>query len=195
MKYDVILAGVGGQGVLSLAAIIASSAMEEGLAVKQAEVHGMAQRGGAVQSHLRLASGPIASDLVPKGTASMILSMEPLESLRYLEYLAADGTLVTATHPVENIGDYPELAMLLAEIRKLPRAALVDAEAMARKEGNPAGVNVVMVGAASHWLPVQEATLRRNIERRFASRGQAVVDANLRLFEAGRQAASGLQRA
>jgi indolepyruvate ferredoxin oxidoreductase, beta subunit len=195
MKYDVILAGVGGQGVLSLAAIIASSAMEEGLSVKQAEVHGMAQRGGAVQSHLRLASGPIASDLVPKGTASMILSMEPLESLRYLEYLSATGTLVTATHPVENISDYPELQSLLAQIRKLPRAALVDAEAMARKEGNPAGVNVVMVGAASHWLPVKEATLRRNIEKRFASRGQAVVDANLRLFAAGREAAAGLQRA
>ncbi len=195
MKYDVILAGVGGQGVLSLAAIIASSAMEEGLAVKQAEVHGMAQRGGAVQSHLRLASGPIASDLVPKGTASMILSMEPLESQRYLDYLAAGGTLVTATHPVENIPDYPELAALLSKIRNLPRAALVDAEEMARKEGNPAGVNVVMVGAASRWLPVQEATLRRNIERRFASRGPAVVAANLRLFESGRQATSGLQLA
>jgi indolepyruvate ferredoxin oxidoreductase beta subunit len=193
MKYDVILAGVGGQGVLSLAAIIASAAMEEGLSVKQAEVHGMAQRGGAVQSHLRLASGPIASDVVPKGTASMILSMEPLESLRYLDYLTAGGTVVTATHPVENIPDYPALPALLAQIATLPRAVLVDAEAMARKEGNPAGVNVVMVGAASRWLPVKEATLRRNIERRFASRGQSVVDANLRLFESGRQVAATLQ--
>jgi len=193
MKYDVILAGVGGQGVLSLAAIIASAAMEEGLAVKQSEVHGMAQRGGAVQSHLRLASGPIASDLVPKGCAAMILALEPLESLRYLDFLAADGTLVTSTHPVANIPDYPELAALLAQIRGLPRAVLVDAEEMARREGNPAGVNVVMVGAAARWLPVQEATLRRNIERRFASRGAAVVAANLRLFEAGRQTAAALQ--
>lgn len=195
MKYDVILAGVGGQGVLSLAAIIASAAMEEGLEVKQSEVHGMAQRGGAVQSHLRLASGPIASDLVPRGSASMILGMEPLESLRYLDFLSPDGTLVTATNPVTNIADYPELHELLAQIRRLPHAVLVDAEALARREGNPAGVNVVMVGAASLWLPVQETTLRRNIERRFAARGAPVVAANLRLFEAGRLVATSPQPA
>ena len=153
----------------------------------------MAQRGGAVQSHLRLASAPIASDLVPKGSAAMILALEPLESLRYLDFLAPNGTLVTATNPVANIADYPELPVLLAQIRSLPRAVLVDAEEMARREGNPAGVNVVMVGAASRWLPVPEATLRRNIERRFASRGSAVVAANLRLFAAGRQAAADLQ--
>ena len=191
MKYDVIIAGVGGQGVLSVAAIIASAAMEEGLEVKQSEVHGMAQRGGAVQANLRLASGPIASDMVPRGSASMILSMEPLESLRYLDYLSADGALVTATNPVSNIPDYPELPGLLAKIRELPRAVLVDAESLARREGNPQGVNVVMVGAASRWLPVKEATLRRYIERRFASRGAAMVEANLRLFEAGREAAAG----
>ena len=193
MKYDVILAGVGGQGVLSLAAIIASAAMEEGLAVKQSEVHGMAQRGGAVQSHLRLASAPIASDLVPKGSASMILALEPLESLRYLDFLAPDGTVVTATNPVANIPDYPELTALLTRIRALPHAVLVDAESLAKREGNPAGVNVVMVGAASRWLPVAEATLRRNIERRFASRGAKVVEANMRLFDAGRRVASDLQ--
>jgi indolepyruvate ferredoxin oxidoreductase beta subunit len=195
MKYDVIIAGVGGQGVLSVAVIIASAAMEEGLSVKQSEVHGMAQRGGAVQANLRLASAPIASDMVPRGSASMILSMEPLESLRYLDYLAADGALVTATHPVTNIPDYPDLETLLEQIRRLPRAVLVDAESLARHEGNPQGVNVVMVGAASRWLPVKETTLRRYIERRFASRGLAMVETNLRLFDAGRQAAANQQLA
>ncbi len=193
MKYDVIIAGVGGQGVLSVAAIIASAAMEEGLSVKQSEVHGMAQRGGAVQANLRLASSPIASDMVPRGSASMILSMEPLESLRYLDYLAPEGALVTSTHPVTNIPDYPDLDTLLEQIRRLPRAVLVDAESLARHEGNPQGVNVVMVGAASRWLPVKEATLRRYIERRFAGRGAAMVEKNLRLFDAGRQAAAGQQ--
>jgi len=195
MKYDVIIAGVGGQGVLSVAVIIASAAMEEGLSVKQSEVHGMAQRGGAVQANLRLASSPIASDMIPRGSASMILSMEPLESLRYLDYLAADGALVTATSPVTNIPDYPALDQLLGQIRRLPHAVLVDAESLARHEGNPQGVNVVMVGAASRWLPVKEATLRRYIERRFASRGQAMVETNLRLFDAGRQAAADQQLA
>jgi len=195
MKYDVIIAGVGGQGVLSLGAIIASAAMEEGLAVKQSEVHGMAQRGGAVQANLRLASGPVASDMVPKGGAAMILGMEPLESLRYLDYLAPDGTLITATDPVCNIPDYPDLAAVLAQIRRLPHSVLVEAESLARREGNPRGVNVVMVGAASRWLPVRETTLRRNIEQRFAARGAAVVAANLRLFDAGLRAAAGEQPA
>lgn len=193
MKYDVIIAGVGGQGVLSVAAIIASAAMEEGLYVKQSEVHGMAQRGGAVQANLRLGSQPIASDMVPRGLASMILSMEPLESLRYLDYLAPTGAFVTATNPVSNIPDYPDLPALLDRIRRLPRAVLVDAESLARHEGNPQGVNVVMVGAAARWLPVEESTLRRYIERRFASRGAGVIEANLRLFEAGRHAATDQQ--
>jgi len=179
--------------VLSVAAIIASAAMEEGLHVKQSEVHGMAQRGGAVQANLRLGSEPIASDMVPRGRASMILSMEPLESLRYLDYLAPDGALVTATNPVSNISDYPKLPELLSQIRRLPRAVLVDAETLARREGNPLGVNVVMVGAAARWLPVEESSLRRFIERRFAPRGASVVEANLRLFEAGKQAASDQQ--
>lgn len=189
MKFDVVLAGVGGQGVLSLAAIIAGAAMEEGLDVKQSEVHGMAQRGGAVQAYLRIASDKVASALVPKGRASMILSMEPLESLRYLDYLSPEGRIVTSSNPVANIGDYPALEELLGQIRRIPGAVLVDAETLARAEKNLQGINVVMVGAASRWLPVQEATLRRNIERRFAKRGAAVVESNLRLFGAGREAA------
>src|SRR5512138_2857743 len=128
MKYDIILAGVGGQGVLSVSAIIASSAMKEGLAVKQSEVHGMSQRGGAVLANLRLSDRPIASDLISLGAASMILSMEPLESLRYLPYLNPAGTIITASDPMVNIADYPALDGLLASIRTLPNASLVDAE-------------------------------------------------------------------
>ena len=130
MKFDIIIAGVGGQGVLSVSAIIASSAMQEGLAVKQSEVHGMSQRGGAVLANLRLSSAPIASDLIPRGSAAMILSMEPLESLRYLEYLSPEGTVITATNPVANIPDYPPVEDVLANIRRLPHALTVDAESL-----------------------------------------------------------------
>ncbi|HSE37567.1 MAG TPA: 2-oxoacid:acceptor oxidoreductase family protein, partial [Blastocatellia bacterium] len=109
MKYDIILAGVGGQGVLSVSAVIGSAARSQGLFVKLSEVHGMSQRGGGVVANLRLADKPIASDLIPLGGASMILSMEPLESLRYLNYLSPEGVLITSTNPVVNIPDYPNL--------------------------------------------------------------------------------------
>jgi indolepyruvate ferredoxin oxidoreductase beta subunit len=189
MKYDIIVTGVGGQGVLSIAAVIATAALENKLYVKQSEVHGMAQRGGAVFAHLRLGSEPVASDLVSRGCASMILSLEPLESLRYLEYLGPDGWLVTSTSPTENMAAYPQLPVLLERIRSLPHAVLIDAEELARKERNLQGVNMVMVGAASNWLPLDPDSLVRCIERRFAARGEAVVRSNLKLFDAGREAA------
>ena len=190
MKFDIILAGVGGQGVLSVSAIIASSAMAQGLAVKQSEVHGMSQRGGAVLANLRLSDRPIASDLIPRGTASLILSMEPLESLRYLEFLSARGTVITATNPVANIPDYPPVDEVLARVRSLPRAVTVDAESLARKAGSARATNMVMVGAASPLLPVSFGTIEHFVQAIFASKGAKVVETNLKALHAGRDAAS-----
>ena len=190
MKFDIILAGVGGQGVLSVSAIIASSAMKEGLAVKQSEVHGMSQRGGAVLANLRLSDRPIASDLIPRGSASLILSMEPLESLRYLEFLSADGTVITATNPVANIADYPPVDEVLAHIRGLPHALTIDAESLARKAGSARATNMVMVGAASPLLPVPFETLEHFVQTIFAGKGTKVVETNLKALHAGRAAAS-----
>ncbi len=190
MKYDIILAGVGGQGVLSVSSIIASSAMKEGLAVKQSEVHGMSQRGGAVLANLRLADRPVASDLIPLGRASMILSMEPLESLRYLRYLSAQGAVITSTNPMVNIPDYPELDGLLAKVRTLPGARLVDGEKLARAAGSARATNMVMVGAASHHLPVKVETVEHFIESLFARKGERVVQTNVKAFRAGREAAA-----
>ncbi len=189
MRFDIILAGVGGQGVLSLAGIIASAALEEHLYVKQSEVHGMAQRGGAVTAHLRLSSDPIDSDLVPLGGASLILSLEPLESLRYLDFLAPTGTVVTATEPVV-LGGYPAHEDVLYAIRALPQSILVDATAVARKAGLAQATNVVMAGAASRLLPVHAETIERGIRTRFARKGQKVVDQNLAAFHAGQEVAA-----
>jgi len=189
MKFDIILAGVGGQGVLSVSAIIASSAMKEGLAVKQSEVHGMSQRGGAVLANLRLSDRPIASDLIPRGSAAMILSMEPLESLRYLEFLSAGGTLITATNPVANIPDYPPLEDVLAQVRSLPRAVTIDAETLARRAGSARATNMVMVGAASPLLPVRFDTIEHFVRSIFAAKGTKVVETNLKALHAGRAAA------
>jgi indolepyruvate ferredoxin oxidoreductase beta subunit len=183
MKYDVILAGVGGQGVLSVAAIIATGAMKAGFQVRQSEVHGMAQRGGAVQAHLRLADREIASDLIPTGGAQMILAMEPLESLRYLGYLEPEGVLISSADPLVNIPDYPELEGLLAAIRRLPRHRLVDAIELAG--GSARAANMVLVGAAASYLPVSRELLEISIQELFAGKGQDVVAANLKAFAAG----------
>ena len=188
MTFDIILAGVGGQGVLSVSSIIASSAMKEGLAVKQSEVHGMSQRGGEVLANLRIADHPIASDLIPRGSAALLLSMEPLESLRYLDYLAPGGTLLTATDPVVNIADYPPIDDVLAQVRRLPHAVLVDAEALARQAGSARATNMVIVGAASSLLPVAFETIEYFVRTLFAAKGEKVVETNLKALHAGRAA-------
>ena len=189
MKFDILLTGVGGQGVLALAAAIASGAMEEKFYVKQAEVHGMAQRGGAVMATLRLSDREISSDLIPRGAASMILSMEPMESLRYLGYLSPEGTLITSANPVRNILDYPDLGPLLGHIRSLPHAIVVDAEKLARAAGSARATNMVMVGAAMHLLPIQPKTLETAVRAIFARKGEDVVNINLRALRAGQEAA------
>jgi len=186
VTFDIVLAGVGGQGVLSVSAVIASAALTSGLDVKQCETHGMSQRGGAVSAHLRLANEPIASDLVPQGCAALILSMEPLESLRYLSYLKPDGLVITASEPVRNIADYPPIEQVLAAIRGLPQARIVEADRLARQAGSSRAVNMVMVGAASTVLPLEAASLEHEIVRFFGRKGAAVTDANLRAFRAGR---------
>lgn len=189
MKYDIIVAGVGGQGTLSVSSIIASAAMSEGLSVKLSEVHGMSQRGGAVVANLRLSDKPISSDLIAHGGASMILSMEPLEGLRYLDRLSAAGTLVSSTNPVVNIPDYPELDTLLQTIRKLPHSVLIDGEEIARRSGSIRATNIAMVGAASRRLPIKPETIERFIQKSFSGKGERVVEANLKAFRAGREAA------
>ncbi len=191
MKQDIILAGVGGQGILSIAYVIDNAALADGLAFKQAEVHGMAQRGGAVQSHMRLSDGRIWSDLIPKGEADMILSVEPLEALRYLDLLRPDGIVVTSSTPYRNIPDYPDLEQVLAALRKAPRSVVVDSEKLAKEAGTVKAQNIVLLGAASSFLILKEASLRQTIEALFRGRGPTVLEANQKAFELGRKAAQG----
>jgi indolepyruvate ferredoxin oxidoreductase beta subunit len=189
MKCDIILAGVGGQGVLSVASVIAHAAVDEGLNVRQSEVHGMAQRGGAVLAHLRISDGKIAGDLVPKGGADVIISMEPLESLRYVSWLKKDGVLVTAAEPFVNIGDYPEIGEITAVIKRLPYWRFVQAAALAKEAGLAKAVNTVMVGAASSFLPIKAVTLEKTIAQVFSKKDEAAIQANAKAFRLGREAA------
>ena len=190
MTFDIVLAGVGGQGVLSLAAVIAAAARREGRQVLQSEVHGMSQRGGAVSAHLRIADGEIASALIPAGTARMVLGLEPLESLRHLPWLSPDGRVVTASAPVTNFEEYPPIAAVKGELDRLPRVTVVDAERLAHAAGLPRATNMVLAGAASRYMPIDAATLEAVLRERFAARGEQVALRNLAAFRAGREASS-----
>lgn len=185
-RQDIILAGVGGQGILSIAAVIGGAALKLGLNVKQAEVHGMAQRGGAVQSHLRLSRSRIWSDLIPRGGADLILAVEPLEALRYLDFLSPQGRIVASSKPYINIPDYPDLEALLAEIRKIPGSVVVEAEALARKAGTVRAQNIVILGAAARYLILSEDSLKETLTATFGRRGESVLAANLKAFDLGR---------
>jgi indolepyruvate ferredoxin oxidoreductase, beta subunit len=191
-KQDIIVAGVGGQGILTLSGLIGSAAVSVGLYVKQSEVHGMAQRGGSVVSHLRLSKQPIASDLIELGAADLILAMEPMEGLRYLPYARPDAALVTNQNPVRNIRGYPDIEKVLARVRQWGRHAILDAEKLARQAGNARAVNSVMMGAASPFLLVKPDDLRAEIDKVFRSKGQGVVDQNLSAFDLGRGVAGGV---
>jgi indolepyruvate ferredoxin oxidoreductase beta subunit len=191
MKQDIILAGVGGQGILSIAYVIDNAALADGLFFKQAEVHGMAQRGGAVQSHMRIADGPIWSDLIPKGGADMVLSVEPLEAVRYLDFLRPDGIVVSSSTPYRNIPDYPEITKVLEAVRRTPRSVVVDSEKLAKEAGTVKAQNIVLLGAASSFLILKEKSLRQTIEALFRGRGPTVLEANLKAFELGQKAALG----
>lgn len=185
MTYDILLAGVGGQGVLSLAAIIAESAMAEGLKVRQSEVHGMSQRGGGVQAHLRISDVEIASDLIPSGKADMILSMEPLECLRYLTWLKPEGVVVTAAEPFININNYPELETIYATINSLPKAHVIKTLELAKEAGNVKTENMVLIGAALQYLPLKKETIEKSVHDRFAVKDPKLVDINMKALDLG----------
>lgn len=185
MKTDIVLAGVGGQGILSIATILGSAALKENLYVKQAEVHGMSQRGGDVQSNLRIASGIIRSDLIPRGGADLIVSLEPMEALRYLPWLSKEGWVITNTVPFVNIPDYPADETLRRELRRLPHVVALDVDALAREAASPRSANMVLLGAAAPFLGLETERLEEGIRAIFSRKGEQIVETNLKAFRAG----------
>ena len=189
MKKDIILAGVGGQGILSIATIIGEAALHQGLKIKQAEVHGMSQRGGDMQSNLRISSDPILSDLIPLKGADIIISLEPMEALRYMPYLAPDGWIVTNSVPFVNIPNYPELDNVMAELSKVKNLVMLDVDTIAKDCGNARAANMVLLGAASPFLGMDAKNIEDGIERIFGRKGADVVELNIKALRAGRAVA------
>ena len=185
MKRDIILSGVGGQGILSIATVIGAAALKEGLHIKQAEVHGMSQRGGDVQSNLRISSDEILSDLIPQGAADIIISLEPMEARRYVPYLNPEGWVIANTTPFVNIANYPEPEAVLAELGKRKHAILIDVDAIAKEQSSPRAANIVLLGAAAPFLGLDADKFEAGIRSIFARKGEQIVEMNLKAFRAG----------
>ena len=186
MKADIILAGVGGQGILSIAAVLGQAALADSLYLKQAEVHGMSQRGGDVQSNLRLSSSPIFSDLIPKGKADLIISLEPMEALRYLPWLSETGAIVTNSQPFINIASYPEMSEIEKEYSKIPNKVVIDAEAIAKEEtGTIRTANMVILGAAALFIDIEFSKIESAVRSIFERKGEEIVEMNIKALHAG----------
>jgi len=193
MKCDIILSGVGGQGILSIASVIGLAALSNDLYLKQSEVHGMSQRGGDVQSHLRISDKPVLSDLIPYGKADLIISVEPMESLRYLPWLAEKGWLVTNSNPFINIPDYPTLDDILNEIKQIRNHIIIDADGIAKASGSARSGNIVILGAASPFIEMPFVSLENAVKKLFARKGDPIVEANLKALTAGRESTVALK--
>lgn len=185
MKTDIVLAGVGGQGILSIATILGAAALRENLYIKQAEVHGMSQRGGDVQSNLRLSSKPIASDLIPLGSADLIVSLEPMEALRYMPWLSKNGWIVTSTLPFVNIGNYPEMEAVTAELERHPNLVAFDMDEVAKEVATVRCSNMVLLGAAAPFIELEAEKIEEGIRSVFGAKGDKIVEMNITAFRAG----------
>ena len=185
MKSDIILSGVGGQGILSIATVIGEAALNDGLFIKQSEVHGMSQRGGDVQSNLRISSKPVSSDLIPKGKADIVISLEPMEALRYVEYVSPTGWIITNSAPFINIPNYPEIETVIAELKKFPRVIILDIDAIAKEEGMPRAGNIILLGAAAKYVGIDYDKLEGGIRRIFARKGEEIVNMNVKALKIG----------
>lgn len=189
MKTDIVLAGVGGQGILSIATILANAALAENLHIKQAEVHGMSQRGGDVHSMLRLSSDPIASDLIRRGTADLVVSLEPMEALRYVPFLSKKGWIVTNIVPFLNIEKYPEMETVMADLERHGNVVAFDVDTVAKEVASPRTSNMVLLGAASPFIELDADAIERAIATVFGPKGDAIVEMNVKAFRAGRERA------
>ncbi len=185
MNYDLVVCGVGGQGVLTIAAVIDRAIHEAGLYLKQSEVHGMAQRGGAVSAFVRISDQPVASDLIAEGTASMVLSVEPMEALRYTNLLRPDGCIVSDITPMENVAVYPKHDALYQVLFSAPRVVAINGTRLALKAGSIKVQNVVVLGAAASFLPLPPELLEAQLALLFAPKGERIVKANLNAFRIG----------
>lgn len=190
MKKSIVIAGVGGQGVITAANIIAKSALKDGYNVVMSELHGMAQRGGNVECTVRI--GDVYSPIVASGTADAIVSFEPLEALRNLPKVKKDGVVLTDVNPIIpplislGIGKYPKLQEIFDRIAKHCKLIKINADELAREAGSILTKNVVMLGAmtALKILPIKEESILETVKETVPEK---YVEMNVKAFKLGKE--------
>lgn len=188
MSFDVIIVGVGGQGAILASDIIGQASLLEGKSVRAMETHGMAQRGGSVENHIRIDCR--YGGMIPLRCANLMIGLEPAEALRYGHYLSPSGKAVVNMRPTvppsvtRGQATYPEIRELVEKLEGLcERVIEIDAPALATKAGHPLTMNVIMVGAASKFLPLSEESLLEGVKMLVPKKS---VDANVSAFQLGR---------
>jgi len=186
MKLDILLVGVGGQGILTSAAILAKSAINSGINVITAETHGMAQRGGSVEVHVRF--GDVKSPLIPYGSADIMVALEPSEALRYTHYCSEKTRAIINTKPIyppavsRGEVEYPSIEVVQKELSWLNGIYFIDATQLAKEVGNAQAANVVVLGALCRLTQLDSGHVERAITEVLPAR---LHELNLKAFKAG----------
>jgi indolepyruvate ferredoxin oxidoreductase beta subunit len=188
-RFDLVIAGVGGQGTILASDIIGRTAVKENMPVRAAETHGMAQRGGSVVNHVRL--GCELGSMIPRKGADVLLALEPSEALRYLEYLSDDGIVIVNTDPIlpvtvtSGLCSYPDVNAIIENLGRGHEVKAFNATGLAKEAGNIQAMNVVMVGAVSNYLPLSADIMLECVRELVPPK---TTDINVRAFELGRVA-------
>lgn len=187
-KVDLLITGVGGQGAILASDIIGKAAVISGLPIRAAETHGMAQRGGSVVNHIRL--GTDLGSMIPKKGADIMLALEPMEAVRYLDFLKDGGIIIVNTQPIvpvtvtSGFASYPEIQEILDVLSEKYIVKAFNADKLAYEAGSRLAMNVTMVGAVSGYLPISKEDLIESVK---ALVPQKTVEINIRAFEMGRK--------
>ena len=188
MKFDLIIVGVGGQGTILASNVIGRSAVKEGIPIKAAETHGMAQRGGSVENHVRI--GCKYGPLIPEGSADALLGFEPAEAVKHSHFLSRDGVAIINTEKIIPLSTtskgfkYPDVDYLISEFKRVFKNVItLNAAGLAREAGSIMTVNTVMLGVLTRYLPIKERIIVETITELVPKK---LVEVNLRAFEAGR---------
>jgi indolepyruvate ferredoxin oxidoreductase beta subunit len=183
----IIVAGVGGQGALTLAQLILGAAWKSKYHVLQSEVHGMSQRGGAVNAHILFDIVPVTSPVVMEGDAEFLISMEPLEALRYLPFMSKTGIMIVSAHPFKNMDNYPDVELILNELKSIDGVTLIDTEKYSKELDYKNAGNMILLGSLSNHLPFEDSIWEKIISERFNDKGTKVIEQNIRAFNFGKK--------
>jgi indolepyruvate ferredoxin oxidoreductase beta subunit len=183
--YRIVVAGVGGQGTLTVAQIVMEVARRAGRFVLQSELHGMSQRGGAVHACLTIATFPVTTPVVTEGTADLLLALEPVEALRYVALLRPEAPLLVAREPVKSVAAYPDEALLYATLDAVPGCELLDTTAASRTFRLKQAPSMLLLGRTARLLPFALTEWEQVIADRLAPKGAAAVERSLRAFRSG----------